>query len=108
MRYLKTFENMALAKSIISKKMDAFDKLKDLLKSNLGYIGKFTEYLMNENIPYIELENLYKDLVDLKSKQKPIEISSLKYEEVVDKIQHSKNDIMVNSLIPNFHPNKKS
>lgn len=107
MRYLKTFENMALAKSIISKKMDAFDKLKDLLKSNLGYIGKFTEYLMNENIPYIELENLYKDLVDLKSKQKPIDISSLKYEEVVDKIQHSKNDIMVNSLISQFPSEQK-
>ena len=37
MKYLRTFnENMSLAKSIISKKMDGFEKLKTLLKSNLG------------------------------------------------------------------------
>jgi hypothetical protein len=64
MKYLKTFENMAMAKSIISKKMDGFEKLKTLLKSNLGYIGKFTDYLMNENIPFSDLESIYNDLVD--------------------------------------------
>jgi len=38
MRYLFRFnENMALAKSIISKKMDAFERIKDLLKNNMGY-----------------------------------------------------------------------
>jgi hypothetical protein len=107
MRYIKTFENMALAKSIISKKMEAFDKLKELLKSNLGYIGKFTEYLMNENIPYVELENLYQNLIDLKKKQKPIDISDLSYEGVVDKIQKYKNDILVNSLISQFPSEQK-
>ncbi len=54
MKYLKLFENMERAKSIISKKMKAFDSLKDLLKNNLGYIGKFTEYLINNNVPYKE------------------------------------------------------
>ena len=98
---------MALAKSIISKKMEAFDKLKELLKSNLGYIGKFTEYLINENIPYLELENLYKNLIDLKKKQKPIDISDLNYEGVVDKIQKYKNDISVNSLISQFPSEQK-
>lgn len=98
---------MALAKSIISKKMEAFDKLKELLKSNLGYIGKFTEYLMNENIPYVELENLYQNLIDLKKKQKPIDISDLSYEGVVDKIQKYKNDILVNSLISQFPSEQK-
>lgn len=108
MRYLKTFENMALAKSIISKKMEAFDKLKELLKSNLGYIGKFTEYLMNENIPYKELEILFKDLSDLKNKQKNIDISSMSYENVVDKIQSSKNDLSINSLISQFPSEQKN
>ena len=55
MRIIKKYdnfvnENMEMAKSIIAKKMDAFDKLKTLLSKNIGYIGKFTEYLMDENI----------------------------------------------------------
>ena len=49
-------ENMDQAKSIIGKKMAAFDKLKVLLSKNLGYIGKFTEYLMDENVAYEDLE----------------------------------------------------
>lgn len=68
---------MSLAKSIISKKMEAFDKLKQLLKSNLGYIGKFTEYLINENIPYTELEELYKNLIDLTIKILQQEVSRI-------------------------------
>lgn len=107
MKYLKTFENMAMAKSIISKKMEAFDKLKNLLSKNLGYIGKFTEYLMNENIPYSDLELIYKDLLDLKNKQKNLDISNLKYEEVVDKIQDVKNDLSINSLIQKFPSEQK-
>ncbi len=35
-------ENMEMAKSIIAKKMDAFDKLKTLLSKNIGYIGIVT------------------------------------------------------------------
>jgi hypothetical protein len=108
MKYLKSFnENMALAKSIIAKKMDGFEKLKALLSKNIGYIGKFTDYLINENIPLSDLENLYKDLVDLKNKQKNIDISSLKYEEVIDKIQDNKNDLSVNSLIQQFPSEQK-
>jgi hypothetical protein len=100
MKYIKSFnENMALAKSIISKKMDGFEKLKTLLSKNIGYIGKFTDYLYNENIPYSELETLYKDLIELKNKQKPIDISKMKYEEVIDKVQELKEDLLVNSLI---------
>lgn len=60
MRYIKTFENLDKAKSIISNKMAAFDKLKNLLSKNMGYMGKFTEYLFDENIKFDELENLYK------------------------------------------------
>jgi hypothetical protein len=108
MKYLKTFENMSMAKSIISKKMEGFDKLKEILAKNLGYIGKFTEYLMNENIPVQDLEVLYKDLLDLKTKQKNLDITNLKYEEVVDKVQDIRNDLSVNSLIQQFPSNQKA
>jgi hypothetical protein len=93
---------MSLAKSIISKKMEAFDKLKTLLANNLGYIGKFTQFLMEENVPYNDLEILYNDLKDLKEKNVNIDISNLKYEELVDKIQSSNNDIYINKLINQF------
>jgi hypothetical protein len=108
MKYLKTFENMSMAKSIISKKMEGFDKLKEILAKNLGYIGKFTEYLMNENIPVQDLEVLYKDLLDLKTKQKNLDITNLKYEEVVDKVQDIRNDLSVNSLIQQFPSEQKA
>lgn len=108
MKYLISFnENMALAKSIIAKKMDGFEKLKTLLSKNIGYIGKFTDYLMNENIPLSDLESLYNDLVYLKSKQRPLDISSLKYEQVIDKIQDVRNDLSVNSLIQQFPSEQK-
>lgn len=108
MKYLKTFENMSMAKSIISKKIEGFDKLKEILAKNLGYIGKFTEYLMNENIPVQDLEVLYKDLLDLKTKQKNLDITNLKYEEVVDKVQDIRNDLSVNSLIQQFPSEQKA
>ncbi len=97
-----------MAKSIISKKMEGFDKLKEILAKNLGYIGKFTEYLMNENIPFQDLEVLYKDLLDLKNKQKNLDITNLKYEEVVDKVQDIRNDLSVNSLIQQFPSEQKA
>jgi hypothetical protein len=108
MKYIKTFENLNQARSIIAKKMEAFDKLKDLLKKNLGYIGKFTEYLMNENIPYESLEELYKQLIELKSKGQTLDISKLKYEKALDKIQEIKNESSVRNLINQFPSEQKT
>jgi len=85
-----------MAKSIISKKMEGFDKLKEILAKNLGYIGKFTEYLMNENIPVQDLEVLYKDLLDLKTKQKNLDITNLKYEEC----SNNSNNLLINDDFP--------
>lgn len=101
-------ENMDQAKSIISKKMKAFEKLKDLLSKNMGYIGKFTEYLMSENISYEQLEELYKKIIDLKSKNVTLDISKLNYEKALDKAQDSYNDLSVNSLISKFPSLQKS
>lgn len=108
MKYIKTFENLNQARSIIAKKMEAFDKLKDLLKKNLGYIGKFTEYLMNENIPFESLEELYNQLLELKSKGQTLDISKLKYEKALDKIQEIKNESSVRNLINQFPSEQKN
>jgi Zn-dependent M32 family carboxypeptidase len=112
MRYLKqrdSFlnEDMNLAKSIISKKMNDFEKLKELLKNNLGYIGKFTQFLMEENIPLNELETLYKDLLNLKEKQLAFDFNKMTYEKVLDKIQSSKEDLSINSLISQMPSEQK-
>lgn len=95
-------ENMDQARSIIGKKMAAFDKLKVLLAKNLGYIGKFTEYLIEENVVYEDLEELYNKIVDLKSKNTTVDISNLSYEKALDKIIELNNDLLVNSLLSKF------
>lgn len=96
-------ENMDMAKSIIAKKMSAFEKLKNLLSKNMGYIGKFTEYLMDENIKYEQLVILYDQLLDLKNnKNTTVDISKLKYESALDKIQSTFNDLSIKSLINKF------
>lgn len=103
--YLK--EDMNLAKSIMKKKFDDYEKLKTLLAKNLGYIGKFTEFLMNENIPLVELETLYRELLTLKEKQLPVNINGLKYEQVLDTVQKSKESLLINSLVSQFPSEQK-
>lgn len=87
--------------------MAAFDKLKNLLSKNLGYIGKFTEYLLHENIKYEDLVELYNQILDLKSKNTTIDISKLSYEEALDKIQDINSDLQVNGLISQFPGEQK-
>jgi len=87
--------------------MATFDKLKNLLSKNLGYIGKFTEYLLHENIKYEDLVELYNQILDLKSKNTTIDISKLSYEEALDKIQDINSDLQVNGLISQFPGEQK-
>ena len=114
MKYIKSRysfineRNMDMAKSIMKKKTDSFEKLKSLLSKNIGYIGKFTDYLMNENIPYDELEKLYLELIALKEKNHPIDISQLSYEKVLDKIKITKNEVSINSFASQFPSLQKS
>jgi hypothetical protein len=100
-------ENMDQAKSLIAKKMAAFDKLKNLLSKNLGYIGKFTEYLLHENVTYEDLVELYNQILDLKSKNTTIDISKLSYEKALDKIIDINNDLSINGLIAQFPGEQK-
>ncbi len=104
MKYIKprnvfVFENMDKAKSIFNKKVQDFEKLKALLQKNLGYIGKFTEYLLDDNVPYNELENLYGELVNLQKRQSPIDINKLSYEQALDKIQSTKENIKIKEFL---------
>ena len=100
-------ENLDQAKSIIQKKMDAYEKLKTLLGKNLGYIGKFTQFLMEENVPYQELEKLFHDLSELKSKNAAFDINGMKYEKVIDKLQEVKEDLSIKSLTSQFPGEQK-
>lgn len=101
-------ENMDQAKSIMAKKMESFEKLKKLLEKNTGYLGKFTEYLMYENISYDDLVDLYNRLLSLKTKNKNIDISELKYEKVLDTIIEIENDSLILSLINKFPSEQKN
>jgi len=113
MRYLELYhnfiaENMDMARSIMAKKNSDFEKLKILLSKNIGYIGKFTEFLYHENIPYSDLENLYKDLIFLKSKSSSFDIQGFKYEKLLDKIEESKNNLTIKSFIDQFPSEQKN
>lgn len=113
MKYIKprsvfVFENMDKAKSIFNKKVQDFEKLKDLLKKNLGYIGKFTEYLLSENIPYEELENLYKELTNLQKRQSPIDIEKLSYEKALDQVQLANEDLAIKRLMNSLPSEQKN
>ena len=51
-------KNLSQVESIIKKKLSTYDKLKTLLQNHNGYIGKLTEFLMNNSVNYNELEKL--------------------------------------------------
>ena len=85
--------------SIIHKKMEIYNKLKDLLIDNMGYIGKFTEYLLSNNITYKEFEKLYYNLTYLSKAKYAIDINNKTYEQVLDEIQINYNDLSIKSFI---------
>lgn len=101
-------ENVHRAKSFISKKLETWEKLKEMLKSNPGYIGKFTEYLFDDKVSLEDLEITYKNLLDLKRKGKTIDIEEYNYEGLTDKIIKEKNSIKINSIVSQFPSIQKS
>lgn len=110
MKYLRKFNerNITHANSIISKKMDSFNKLKDLLSKNQGYIGKFTEFLMNNNVPYSELEDMYYRLNNLSKNQLSFDISKLTYEQVLDRLIIEENNLKVRKILNQFPSEQKN
>ena len=104
MRYIKLFEDLNKAKSIIKRKMENYEKLKDLLKKHQGYIGKFTEYLFDNNVPLVELNNLYNQLLDLRNKNIVIDINNFNYEKLLDEIDNKYKDFKIKSVLKNIPP----
>jgi len=112
MNYLKSYvsyikEDLQLAESIIKKKMNDYELLKKILTKNIGYLGKFTEYLMHENIPVSELKTTYDEILYLKSKNQNLNISEYNYEELLDEIEILKNKINFNGLVNQFPSEQK-
>ena len=86
---------LSKAKSIVSRRLEDYERVKNLLEPNIGYVGQFTHYLFNENIPYDELYSLYTSLKELKSKFVNIDISKYSYEELLDTIQTRSDDLEI-------------
>jgi hypothetical protein len=101
-------ENMDQAKSIFKKKFEDFEKLKQLLSKNLGYIGKFTQYLFEENISFEDLKKLATELDTLKKKNQTIDINKFKYEKLLDEIEIVNNKIKINNFINKLPSLQKS
>ncbi|MEN6291917.1 MAG: hypothetical protein ABFD07_07885, partial [Methanobacterium sp.] len=62
--YASINENLQKARSIlrrngIEETDETFQKLRKLLSSNPGYLGKFTDWLIIDKVPYERLESLY-------------------------------------------------
>lgn len=106
-RKRKIFENLSQAKSILNKKIDGFERLKDILKDNLGFMGKFSEYFLNENVPIKDLEETFEQLVELKNKNIKINIQNLNFEQLLDEIQNRKNDLQISKLVKEFPGQQK-
>ena len=82
------FESLQVSKDILKSKLDSYERLKKFLDSNknLGYMGKFTDFLF-KGASYQDLVNVYNNLLYLKSKNIRIDISKYnKFEELLDKI----------------------
>ena len=63
----KIFENVQYSKKVlktndIPEDDEGYLEIKDMLKSNLGYLGKFTEWFIEQNTSISFLKTLYKEL----------------------------------------------
>ena len=108
MRYIKTFESIARAKSFIGNKMQQYEKLKEILSKNPGYVGQMTEWLFDDKIPLNELESLYNKLINLKRNGKPIHIDDKQFEKVVDEILKAEQEIDVYRIVNKMSSNSKA
>ena len=72
-------------------------KLKSLLNNNLGYLGKFTQWMFKDNIPFDQIQSVYNELQSVKL-DKPINIFE-DPEEVYDYITSVKINRKVNQTI---------
>src|SRR5690606_25798678 len=98
----KLFENVQYSKKVLTDLDIPIDNedyidLKNLLASNLGYIGKFTEWMFRDKIKFDQLESLYNELQSVKL-DKPID-NFKDPEELYDYITSRKINIKINQVI---------
>jgi ankyrin repeat protein len=100
----KIFENVRQAKKYLDENDIPYDnkdyiKLKNILSSNLGYLGKFTEWLFNDNSLSF-LEDIYKMIknVSLDKDINSFETSEDLYDYLTDKKFNTKVNQTINSL----------
>lgn len=98
----KVFENIQYAKKVlkelhVNEQNPEFLKLKELLKNNSGYLGKFTEWLFKDREPIEQLEETYLALqkIDL---DKPI-TDFKKAEDLFDYIQSKTINMKLNQVL---------
>jgi hypothetical protein len=105
--HYRIFEDVNLSKKILNQKLEEYEKLRELLKKNEGWLGKFTEFLIKKNIGLDELENLYNELLELKSKNRKILINDKSYEQIWDLIDEEKSNLTINSFIKQLPSTQK-
>ena len=111
MKYIneyRIFENVEKAKKILKElnvdinnpeelEIRQWKDIKDLLKDNMGYLGKFTEMFFKENKQIETLTELYNKLKKIKL-DKPID-SFKDYEDIIDYIETKNRDSKFNDLV---------
>jgi len=76
-------ENMQQAKDILKKhgvdtNNENFIRLRDLLKNDPGFIGKFTKYMFEEGKSFEDIESVYKEMKMIGGLDKPIDSKIMK------------------------------
>jgi len=100
--YQSINENLQRARSILRRAgivetNDDFQKLRKLLATHPGYLGKFTEWLVINKITYDRLEDLYQQIKDSRL-SRPIDEFKTP-EEIIDTIVRTTADTAVNQMI---------
>jgi hypothetical protein len=95
-------ENMNKARSVLRQAgADETDpnflKLRELLKNNLGYTGKFTEWMFLQKVDFNRLENLYNRIKSEKLSN-PIDQFNTP-EEVIDHLIRNNSDVVINQIL---------
>jgi hypothetical protein len=95
-------ENLQRARAIlrrngIEENNVEFQKLRKLLTTKPGYLGKFTEWLFIDKITYQRLESLFNDIKDINL---PKAIGEFKTpEEIIDTIIRTNADTAINQMV---------
>lgn len=74
-----------------------FIKLRELLRNNLGYTGKFTEWMFLQKVEFSQLQNLYNRIKDERL-SKPIDQFKTP-EEVIDSLIRTNTETDINQIL---------